>query len=76
MEKKKTTKIMFAKRKLSQEVADISRERFLEGESIHSLAKRYDVTRRSIKMILIGRSYNTMGQWGNLLESKSIHKLF
>jgi Mor family transcriptional regulator len=64
------------KPKLSIENAQVVRERFLEGESIHSLAKRFELSRVSIKGILKAETYNKFGEHTNLLANKKATGLF
>jgi hypothetical protein len=66
------------KPKLSMESANTIRERYLEGTSINNLAKRYDMSRGSIKGILKGITYNKYGEHSNLMEQKqsATRKLF
>ena len=61
--------------KLTIEVANEMRSRYLEGESINSLSKRYGSARNSVKHILRGESYNKWGEHKNLME-KTPQKLF
>ena len=58
-------------RKLSMESANIIRARYLEGDSINQLCKRYDMQRNSIKCILKGTTYNRFGEYTNLMEQKN-----
>lgn len=66
----------WSKPKVSIETANIIRERYLEGDSINSLSKRYDLGRHSIKCILRGETYNKIGEYPNLMENKKVVKLF
>ena len=60
------------KPKLSIDVANELRARYLEGDSINSLSKRYDLARGSVKGILKGETYNKYGEHKNLMEKKHI----
>ena len=64
------------KPKLSIENANLVRERFLEGESINSLCKRFELSRTAIKGILKAETYNKFGQNTNLLAKKTAIGLF
>jgi hypothetical protein len=64
------------KAKLSIENANLVRERFLEGESINSLCKRFELSRPSIKGILKAETYNKFGEYTNLLAEKKAIGLF
>ena len=61
---------------LSMETANLIRARYLEGDSINSLAKRYSQCRNVIKNILRGKTYNKYGEYENLQETKKNHQLF
>ena len=61
---------------VSMETAGLIRARFLEGDSINSLSKRYGLQRGSIKGILKGTTYNKYGEFTNLLEAKKAAQLF
>ena len=58
-------------RKLSMESANIIRARYLEGDSINQLCKRYEMQRNSIKCILKGITYNDCDEHKNLMEQKN-----
>ena len=62
--------------KFSMETARTIRERFIEGESINSLTKRYGIGRPSIKGILKGTTYNKYGEHTNLIEEQKGTELF
>lgn len=56
------------------ETANTIRERYLEGDSINGMAKRYGQCRNVIKFIIRGETYNKYGEWDNLQErSKSVN---
>ena len=56
--------------KLSMEHAKVLRAKWLEGTSINTLCKQYDLTRNSVKCILKGKTYNKHGEHTNLYEVK------
>jgi len=56
--------------KLSMEHAKVLRAKWLEGTSINTLCKQYDLTRNSVKCILKGKTYNKHGEHTNLYEEK------
>ena len=56
--------------KLSIEHANVLRAKWLEGVSINTLCKQYDLTRNSVKSILKGKTYNKYGEHTNLYEEK------
>lgn len=56
--------------KLSMEHAKVLRAKWLEGTSINTLCKQYDLTRNSVKCILKGKTYNKHGEHTNLYEKK------
>jgi len=58
------------------ETAGLIRERYLEGDSINSLCRRYEIHRNSVKGILKGTSYNKYGEFTNLMESQKQTQLF
>jgi Mor family transcriptional regulator len=60
----------WSKPKLTIDVANELRERYIEGDSINSLSKRYSLSRGSIKGILKGETYNKYGDHGNLMEKE------
>ena len=66
----------YNKRKFTMETAEIIRERFQEGDSINSLAKRYNTSRNVVKGILKGVTYNPLDEHPNLLEQSKTQKLF
>jgi len=61
---------------ISMETAGLIRERYLEGDSINSLSKRYGLQRGSIKGILKGTTYNKYGEHTNLMEEQKSTNLF
>ena len=61
---------------VSMETAGLIRERYLEGDSINSLSKRYGLQRGSIKGILKGTTYNKYGEHTNLMEEQKSTNLF
>jgi hypothetical protein len=61
---------------VSMETAGLIRERYLEGDSINSLSRRYGLQRGSIKGILKGTTYNKFGEFSNLMEIKKRAELF
>jgi hypothetical protein len=60
----------YNKPKLSMEHANVLRAKWLEGVSINTLCKQYDLTRHSVKSILKGKTYNKFGDHTNLYEEK------
>ena len=56
--------------KLSMEHANTLRAKWLEGTSINTLCKQYDLSRHSVKSILKGKTYNKYGEHTNLYEEK------
>ena len=56
--------------KLSIEHAKVLRAKWLEGTSINTLCKQYDLTRNSVKCILKGKTDNKYGEHTNLYEEK------
>jgi Mor family transcriptional regulator len=58
------------KPKLSIENAKVLRAKWLEGTSINTLCKQYDLSRHSVKSILKGKTYNKYGEHTNLYEEK------
>lgn len=61
-----------SKPKVTIDVANELRARYQEGDSINSLSKRYDLARRSVKLILKGETYNKWGEHKNLMEKKHV----
>ena len=60
--------------KVTIDVANELRARYIEGESINTLSKRYTLARNSVKLILKGETYNKSGEHSNLMlsETKSL----
>ena len=61
---------------VSMETAGLIRERYLEGDSINSLSRRYSMGRNSIKGILKGTTYNKYGEHTNIMESQKLNQIF
>lgn len=57
--------------KLSIEHANTLRAKWLEGTSINTLCKQYDLTRHSVKCILKGKTYNKFGEHQDLMANKT-----
>jgi len=62
----------WSKPKVTIDVANELRARYLEGDSINSLSKRYGLARNSVKGILKGVTYNKWGEHKNLMEKKHV----
>ena len=62
----------WSKPKVTIDVANELRARYLEGDSINSLSKRYGLARVSVKGILKGVTYNRWGEHKNLMEKKHV----
>lgn len=62
----------WSKPKVTIDVANELRARYLEGDSINSLSKRYGLARNSVKGILKGVTYNRWGEHKNLMEKKHV----
>lgn len=57
--------------KLSMEHANVLRAKWLEGVSINTLCKQYDLGRRSVKLILKAETYNKHGEYKDLMVKKT-----